>query len=403
MSEIMVKMPPLGESVTEATVSQWLVQPGSVVKKYEPLLEAMSDKVTTEIPASEDGIVQTLLVTEGDVVSIGSDILTLETDSKKTEPTQTDSTPAVKPAETETNNRLRFSPAVLKIAGEQGIDLNEVKGTGTGGRITRKDVLSYQPSESIPQTVETVVAEKPVLDRPTTEINTDDIVTISPLRKAIAKNLVQSVTEIPQAWTMIEVDVTNLVKLRHNLKQAFFEQNGFKLSFFPFFVKAVNQALMNHPKLNSSWQDETIVYHDAINTSIAVATEEALFVPVIKNSNYLSVAGIASEINRLVDKVKTNSLTSADMADGTFTVNNTGSFGSRESKGIINPPQAAILQVEAIRKEVKVMPDEAIAVRDVVNLCLTIDHRILDGLAAGRFLNEVKTNLETIDSTTNIY
>jgi len=409
MSEIVIKMPPLGESVTEATIASWMVEPGTKVKKYDPLLEAMSDKVTTEIPASDDGVVKELLVAEGEVVEIGTDIMTLDTISELVQEEVNVINKIVENNESTTATVPRYSPAVLKIAGEKGIDLKLVNGTGTGGRITRKDVLNYQPNENptindqVSTTTQTTAAPAKDVTVWESELNKNSGVPVSGLRKVIAKNMLKSVTEIPQAWTMIEVDVTNLVKARHNVKDDFKNKNGYSLSYFPFFVKAVSQALMNHPKLNSSWQNNTIVTNNEINTSIAVATEDALFVPVIKRTNNLSISGIASEINRLVVDVRNNTLKNEDMIGGTFTVNNTGSFGSVESMGIINAPQAAILQVESIRKEVKVMPDNSIAIRNMVNLCLTIDHRLLDGLVAGRFLNEVKANLENIDETTNIY
>jgi len=409
MSEIVIKMPPLGESVTEATIASWMVEPGTKVKKYDPLLEAMSDKVTTEIPASDDGVVKELLVAEGEVVEIGTDIMTLDTINELVQEEVNVINEIVENNESTTETVPRYSPAVLKIAGEKGIDLKLVNGTGTGGRITRKDVLNYQPNENptindqVSTTTQTTAAPAKDVTVWESELNKNSGVPVSGLRKVIAKNMLKSVTEIPQAWTMIEVDVTNLVKARHNVKDDFKNKNGYSLSYFPFFVKAVSQALMNHPKLNSSWQNNTIVTNNEINTSIAVATEDALFVPVIKRTNNLSISGIASEINRLVVDVRNNTLKNEDMIGGTFTVNNTGSFGSVESMGIINAPQAAILQVESIRKEVKVMPDNSIAIRDMVNLCLTIDHRLLDGLVAGRFLNEVKANLENIDETTNIY
>jgi len=410
MSEIVIKMPPLGESVTEATIASWMVEPGTNVKKYDPLLEAMSDKVTTEIPAVDDGVVSRLLVEEGEVVDIGTDIMILDTISDQTDGILLSET-KIEKVVPHNNNSLRYSPAVMRIAGEKGIDLNSVAGTGKGGRITRKDLLNYQPDMAAPvkETVVTETVSKPAPVAPTASttksapVQKGEGTPVSSLRKVIAKNMLKSVTEIPQAWTMIEVDVTNLVNARNKVKDDFKKQNGYSLSYFPYFVKAVSQALINHPKMNSSWQNDTVITNKEINTSIAVATEDALFVPVIKNTNNLSVSGIASEINRLATDVRDKKLKNEDMIGGTFTVNNTGSFGSIESKGIINAPQAAILQVESIRKEVKVMPDNSIAIRNMVNLCLTIDHRLLDGLVAGRFLNEVKANLENIDETTNIY
>ncbi|WP_334328813.1 dihydrolipoamide acetyltransferase family protein [Companilactobacillus sp. HBUAS59699] len=416
MSELVIKMPPLGESVTEATVSQWMVKPGDKVKKYDPILEAISDKVVTEIPSSDDGVVTELLVNENDVVPIGADILKMSTDgsaagsgNQKEEPSEE---PASSAASSPDKSAPRFSPAVLKIAGEKGIDLSLVTGTGKNGRITRKDVLNYQPqAESKPAPEKAAPSPEPVVspnipapDPKPVSVDTNDIVTkAGPVRKMIAQNMLKSVHEIPQAWTMIEVDVTGLVKLRNSLKNKFKEQNGFGLSYFPFFVKAVSTALKNNPKLNSSWQNDEIIQHRDINISIAVATDDALFVPVIKHTDRLSITGIAAEVNRLATGVKNNTLKGSDSEGGTITVNNTGSFGSVESMGIINYPQAAILQVEAIRKELAILDDDTFGIRNKVNLCLTLDHRILDGLAAGKFLNEVKANLEAIDQNTNIY
>lgn len=420
MSELVIKMPPLGESVTEATVSQWMVKPGDKVKKYDPILEAISDKVVTEIPSSDDGVVTELLVNENDVVPIGADILKMSTDgSGASTSDKVADKEATKEATSapQSNNKVagRFSPAVLKIAGEKDIDLSQVTGTGKDGRITRKDVLNYQPqAESKPGPEKTAPQIEPKVEpqvqnttapSPVTEtINNNDVVTkAGPVRKMIAQNMLKSVHEIPQAWTMIEVDVTGLVKLRNSLKKEFKEQNGFGLSYFPFFVKAVSAALRSNPKLNSSWQNDEIIQHKDINISIAVATDDALFVPVIKHTDRLSITGIAAEVNRLANGVKTNTLKGSDSEGGTITVNNTGSFGSIESMGIINYPQAAIVQVESIRKEIAVLDDDTFGIRNKVNLCLTLDHRILDGLAAGKFLNEVKANLEAIDQNTNIY
>ncbi|WP_125764994.1 dihydrolipoamide acetyltransferase family protein [Companilactobacillus hulinensis] len=405
MSEIIIKMPPLGESVTEATVSQWLVKPGDKVKKYDPILEAISDKVVTEIPSSDDGVISELLVKENDVVSIGADILKMNTDEKA--PVSNESSGPKESPVVSAPSGARFSPAVLKIAGEKNIDLSQVTGSGKGGRITRKDVLNFTPSATVTATVEPkAVQTAPVVQsqiQPVSSSDNDVVVKASPVRKIIAQNMLKSVQEIPQAWTMIEVDVTGLVKLRNSLKDDFKKQNGFSLSYFPFFVKAVSAALIHNPKMNSSWQNDEIIQHKDINISIAVATEDALFVPVIQHADRLSIIGIAAEVSRLAQGVRNNSLVKADNEGGTITVNNTGSFGSVESMGIINYPQAAILQVETIRKELSVLDDDKFGIRNKVNLCLTIDHRILDGLAAGRFLNEVKANLESIDMNTNIY
>lgn len=201
---------------------------------------------------------------------------------------------------------------------------------------------------------------------------------------------------------MVEADVTNIVRLREQTKDTFEKDEGIPLSFFPFFVKAVAQALKKHPLLNASWDDGNIIYHKAINLSIAVATDDHLFVPVIKQADQYSIKGLSKEIKRLADAVRSGKLGADEMKGGTFTVNNTGSFGSVQSMGIINPPQVAILQVETISKKI-VPTDEGFKVADMVNLSLSIDHRLLDGLQAGRFLQEVKANLNLFQNEAQLY
>jgi len=215
--------------------------------------------------------------------------------------------------------------------------------------------------------------------------------------------MVKSKHEIPHAWTMIEVDVTKLVQYRNKLKDSFKKEEGYNLTFFAFFVKAVARALKEFPEINSTWAGDKIIHKKDINISIAVATEGALFVPVIKNADEKSIKGIAREITELANKARTGKLTIDEMQDGTFTVNNTGSFGSIQSMGIINHPQAAILQVESIVKR-PVIKDNMIAISDMVNLCMSLDHRVLDGLVCGRFLQRIKQILETTsEETTPIY
>ena len=215
--------------------------------------------------------------------------------------------------------------------------------------------------------------------------------------------MVTSATEIPHGWMMIEVDATNLVKTRNHYKTVFKKQEGYNLTFFAFFVKAVAEALKSNPLLNSSWDGNEIIIHKDINISIAVADEDKLYVPVIKNADEKSIKGIAREINQLAQKARNQQLAQEDMTGGTFTVNNTGTFGSVSSMGIINHPQAAILQVESIVKK-PVVIDDMIAIRNMVNLCISIDHRILDGVQTGRFMSQVKNRIESYSiETTNIY
>lgn len=422
-----ILLPSLGESVTEASVVQWLVQPGDSVKRYSPLMEVVSDKVTTEVPSDFDGVVKELLVELDTDYPIGTVLMTMEVEGAEETPAapkveeapakaetpaapvaEKAAAPAAKPAG---KNAGRYSPAVMKLAQEKGIDLAQVVGTGKEGRITRKDILNFTPGQAVAAPVETAAPAAaptpaptaPKAAAPVVASGNDEIVPADGVRKAIAKKMVQSVNEIPHAWIMVEADVTNIVNLRNSVKNDFKQQEGISLSFFPFFAKAVVQAMKKNPKINTSWQDGNIVYHKDINLSIAVTTDENLFVPVIHNADNLSLAGLTKEINRLAKDVRSGSLSNADMQGGTFTLNNTGSLGSVQSMGIINHPQAAILQVESINKRIVPTKDGGFKTADMVNLCLSIDHRILDGQQAGQFLRDVKENLARFSSESDIY
>ncbi|EGO8154793.1 2-oxo acid dehydrogenase subunit E2 [Enterococcus faecalis] len=427
-----IKMPHLGESVTEAAIVQWLVKPGDSVKRYDPLMEVVSDKVTTEVPSDFDGVVKEFLISLDTDVPIGTAVMTLETE-ETTEETEVATLAPVKEASAEQaqehetaeitstatshqKNNGRYSPAVLKIAQEKKIDLTQVTGTGRDGRITRKDVTNFTPTQArtpdktVSPGTSPSISEEPVASQnesaataSPTETTTDKIVSADPVRKAIAKKMVQSVNEIPHAWLMVEADVTNLVQLRNSLKDEFKQQEGLSLSFFPFFAKAVIQALKKNPKINTSWDDVSIIYHKDVNLSIAVTTDEHLYVPVIQQADNYSIAGLAKEINRLAQEVRQGTLASKEMQGGTFTLNNTGTLGSVQSMGIINHPQAAILQVESINKRLVPTADGGFKVADMVNLCLSIDHRILDGQQAGKFLRDVKDNLAKYNADTDVY
>ncbi|MBC6314585.1 dihydrolipoamide acetyltransferase family protein [Listeria grandensis] len=405
-----ITMPQLGESVTEGTISQWLVAPGDHVNKYDALADVLTDKVTAEIPSSFTGTIKELIAEEDQTLDVGAVICILETDGgAESEPEASvpeeiatqEATTAKKAPAKQTATMGRFSPAVLTLAAEHGIDLGQVSGTGRDGRITRKDVLAYvengspvAPKLAAPTEVKNVSSERPNAPMPTSQVG-DREVPIDGIRKAIAKHMVTSKHEIPHAWMMVEADATGLVRHRDGLKNKFKAEEGYSLTYFAFFVKAVAQALKEFPILNSTWAGDKIIERADINISIAVATESHLFVPVIKNADEKSIKGIAREISQLAAKARAGKLTQEDMSGGTFTVNSTGSFGSIQSMGIINHPQAAILQVESIVKR-PVVIDDMIAIRNMVNLCLSIDHRILDGLVAGRFLSKVKENIETI-------
>jgi 2-oxoisovalerate dehydrogenase E2 component (dihydrolipoyl transacylase) len=396
-----VLLPHLGESVTEASVVGWLVQPGDKVKRYQPLMEVVSDKVTTEVPSDFEGVIKETFVELDTDYPIGTLLMTIEVEGA-------DEAPA--PAAPAVEEKVEASAA--PVAGEKGIDLSLVTGTGKEGRITRKDILNFVPGETpvaAPAVEAAPVAETPVAapkaaaPAPVFASGNDEVVPADGVRKAIAKKMVQSVTEIPHAWIMVEADVTNIVNLRNSVKDDFKKQEGISLSFFPFFAKAVVQAMKKNPKINTSWQDGNIIYHKDINLSIAVTTDENLFVPVIKQADNLSLAGLTKEINRLATDVRKGTLSNADMQGGTFTLNNTGSLGSVQSMGIINHPQAAILQVESINKRIVPTKDGGFKTADMVNLCLSIDHRILDGQQAGKFLRDIKENLARFSSDSDIY
>lgn len=418
-----IKMPDLGESVTEATVVEWFVKVGDTVSKYDPILEAQSDKVVTEIPSEFDGKITEILVAEGETVPIGTNLLAIQVgddiedleeipDTPKEalqeafEPEADLETEEEKPSSSAPSGEMkaRFSPAVMRIAQEKNIDLTQVEGTGRHGRITRKDVENFKPKELSQKEVvrEEKVEKEVVSDKPLETSSRQEVVRADGVRRMIAENVTRSAQEIPHAWMMVEADVTNIVRLREQTKDTFEKEEGIPLSFFPFFVKAVAQALKKHPLLNASWDDGNIIYHKAINLSIAVATDDHLFVPVIKQADQYSIKGLSKEIKRLADAVRSGKLGADEMKGGTFTVNNTGSFGSVQSMGIINPPQVAILQVETISKKI-VPTDEGFKVADMVNLSLSIDHRLLDGLQAGRFLQEVKANLNLFQNEAQLY
>lgn len=423
-----VKMPKLGESVHEGTIEQWLVSEGDHVDEYEPLCEVVTDKVTAEVPSTISGTITELIATEGETIEINQIICKIQPDDTSLNSNQDDTNET--PSQTQSNsvksqskpsntnqsstnsiNNGRFSPVVFKIASENDIDLSQVPGTGFEGRVTKKDIETYIQENNQQDLKETSTTQITNHSETSSRNNNassnepldDYTVPVKGVRKAIAQNMVTSATEIPHGWMMIEVDATNLVKTRNHYKTVFKKQEGYNLTFFAFFVKAVAEALKSNPLLNSSWDGNEIIIHKDINISIAVADEDKLYVPVIKNADEKSIKGIAREINQLAQKARNQQLTQEDMAGGTFTVNNTGTFGSVSSMGIINHPQAAILQVESIVKK-PVVIDDMIAIRNMVNLCISIDHRILDGVQTGRFMSQVKNRIESYSiETTNIY
>lgn len=427
-----ITLPQLAESQVSATIDRWLKKPGDWVDVYEPICEVNTDKVNAEIPSTVAGTLTKILIGTGEDVPVGTAICIIESEgseqaeaaepsSKEADHTDT-KVVAAAVAEGDASMRQRYSPAVQTLASQHGISLNQVQGTGLGGRITRKDVLAYvasgarevrvpektvEPSSQQVRTTGIHLSESPKIPK----IEIDDsyaagrgetYIDVTPIRNTIARNMRQSVSEIPHAWTMIEVDVTNLVMLRNKYKDEFKKREGVNLTYLAFLIKSVVNAIRDFPIMNSVWAVDKIIVKRDINISLAVGTEDSVMTPVIKNADHKNVAGIAKEIEELANKTREGKLTLSDMQGGTFTVNNTGSFGSILSYPIINYPQAAILTFESIVKK-PVVIDDMIAVRSMANICLSLDHRILDGVICGRFLQRVKENLEAFNLESSIY
>lgn len=393
-------MPQLGESVTEGTINHWFVKEGETVNKYDPIAEVLTDKVTAEIPSLFSGKITKIIATVGEAIPVGNLICYIEVEDDKTlenEVIESSVQETTEVKQKQQSNKPRFSPAVLKLAEEHEIDLKDVQGTGNGGRITRKDILAFIEKKKLtPSQSDAVI---PQGEKRIEKQNSDIEIPLSGIRKAIASNTVKSFQEIPHGWMMVEVDVSDLVAYREKIKAEFKQKEGFNITYFSFFVKAVVEALKQYPELNSMWAEDKIIQKKDINISIAVASGDVLFTPVIKNADEKSIKGIAKEVYELAHKARTGKLTREDVEGGTFTVNNTGVFGSVQSMGIINYPQAAILQVESIVKRPVVAENGMMGPRDIVNLCLSLDHRVLDGLVCGLFLKAVKEKLEGMNET----
>ena len=427
-----ITMPQLGESVTEGTITRWLKAEGDEVEQDEPIAEVDTDKVNTELPSPLAGKLQKLLVSEGTTVDVGTEIALVATGVEETPesppredvasaaPTEefpaahTEAQPVVaspaararpvtggngngRTAASAEELRLhRSSPVVRRLAAEHGVEISSISGTGIGGRVTKKDIEGFiERQEKVPEPAK--ITKPEVAPQRATVHDGDRVEDLTGMRRAIAGRMARSKKEIPHAWTLVEVDMTGLVALREREKAAFLEREGVKLTYLPFIVQAAVEALKENPGINSVWDGDRIVLRKKINVGVAVDLEDALVVPVISDADELSITGLARRIDDLVGRARGGGLTADDVSGGTFTVNNPGSFGSVASVPIINHPQAAILQAEAIVKR-PVVIDDAIAIRSMMNLEISFDHRILDGGAALRFLGAVKRRLEGYDA-----
>ena len=411
-----IELPQVGESVTEGMIGKWLRSIGDRVEKYDPLVEVVTDKVNMEFPSPASGVLTKILAEEGDTVPMGTAIAEMEADDEEAVaapsgpqgfdtlgtyiedaapvgPTGSANVPMkddAPPAQS-AQRRPRHSPAVRRLAAQHGLDAARVTGTGKGGRVTLQDVRRVVEEGAVP-----TAAESTADARSEGEAGEKaEHVAVTPVRRMIAANMVRSATEIPQAWSMAEADVSGLVEVRESLKAEYLERTGAGLTYLPFFVSAAAECLREHPLLNSSWEEDRIVLHREVNIGIAVAAPEGLMVPVVHGADGLGVAKIATRLDALIERARAGKLELADVRGGTFTVNNTGALGSVASRPLVNPPQAAILATEAIVKRPVVVGD-AIAIRSMMNVGLTFDHRIMDGAEAGAFLQAVKARLESI-------
>lgn len=402
---IKITMPQLGESVSEGVVGRWLKQVGEHVDRDEPLVEIITDKVNAEIPAVASGILSHIAVPEGQTVAVGTEIAVLDEDgvaasapSVHKPPPLQDSSGFFSAGEDEPasstereasppqpNHGARTSPLVRRLAQEHGIDLAQVHGTGLNGRVTKDDVLAYIDQKSAPAAAQPKAEPAPPAG---------DSIKVTPLRRMIAEHMAHSKATVPHATTFVEVNMTPLVRRRQQVRDDFRHREGVDLTYLPFVIRAAVEALGRFPTMNAEWAGDQIKLHKQIGIGIAVSLDDGLVVPVIHDAGQYSVAGLARKIRELSDKARAGKLALEDVRGGTFTVNNPGAFGTVLSVPIINAPQAGILTMDAIVKRPVVVEDDAIAVRSMMYLGLAFDHRVNDGLIAGRFLTAVKDHLE---------
>ena len=418
-----IKMPQLGESVTEGTVDRWLKKEGDFVKKDEPLVEVVTDKVNAEIPSPFEGKLIKISVVEGTTIAIGTEMAQIEVEGAGTMPeagpepaapppaalpAAAATSAAPPPAPSDGAAKGRFSPAVRRLADENGIDPSLVAGSGEGGRVTRDDVLGYieqvkSGSTPKPAAAASALAPAPApapaaprapAPAPVAAGDREELVRINAVRRSIAEHMVRSVQTSPHVWTMVEVDMTELVRYREGEKEAFRSRHGVNLTYLPFVAQILCEALLEFPFLNSTWTDEGIILKKYVNLGLAVAVPpDGLIVPVIKDADRLGFTDLVKAISDLSERARSKRLKPEDVQGGTFTLNNTGATGSLASQPIINQPQAAILTTESIMRRPVVIGD-GIAVRHMMNMCMSFDHRILDGQMAGQFINSIKKRLE---------
>ncbi|HEX2266668.1 MAG TPA: dihydrolipoamide acetyltransferase family protein [Actinomycetota bacterium] len=474
-----VTMPQLGETVVEGTITKWLKQEGETIERDEPLFEISTDKVDTEVPSPVGGKIVEIKVPEGETVSVGTELALIDAggdgqgaqEAPQAEAAQQPAAeepagdgqaagdgevqrepagvPSAQPQEMPVSQQEQMqssaperrpvkaesapqggprsnilSPLVRRLAEENQVDLSQVQGTGTGGRITKKDVMTFiesggarpaaapaaaqaapaaQPEAApaaAPQLQPVAAPERPAAPAPAAAAaattDREEVVPLTRMRQAIARNMVASMQTTARAWNLVEVDMENVVRTRAAGKDAFKQREGMSLTYMPFVAKAVCEALLAFPDVNAELRDDQLVRKHYVNLGIAVALEDGLIVPVVKGADGMNMAGLARAINDVATRARNRKLNPDDVHGGTFTITNPGPFGSIISVPIINPPQCAILAFDAVEKR-PVVVNDAIAIRHMVYFSMSWDHRIIDGATAAQFLGRLKSNLETWD------
>ena len=423
---IAVELPSLGESVFEGTVARWLVSEGEMVEVDQPLVEVTTDKVDAEIPAPCAGMIEQILAAEGDVIEIGAVLARIDPDAKA-DAASADQTVNIPAATSSTESEpagIVATPVARRMADEASIDLREVQGTGSAGRVTKEDILRHgagpsapapaqapvremapPASQAAPPPVAAAPARPPRPARPAPSFGYelqpgDRVIPMTPMRRIISEHMVYSKRTSPHVGTVAELDLSGVVRLRNQHKQAFKDTYGVSLTFLPFVVHAVVRALREFPALNASVVDDAIVEKQNVHVGVATETEKGLVVPVIRDADRLSLAGTAMAINDLSSRARDKKLSADDLRGGTFTVSNPGRKGNLYGFAIINQPQVGILRMGEIAKRAVVRSlegEDAIVIRTMMYMALSYDHRAVDGAPANAFLHRIRELLEAAD------
>ena len=423
-----VIMPQMGESVAEGTITKWLRKVGEQIGRDEPLFEISTDKVDAEIPSPAAGTLSQILVKENETVAVNTVVAVIdgegaavaapaaEAGEEVVAPPAAAAAPPQAPPEAEivpseagrptAPQAARSSPLVRRIAHDYHVDLTEVRGTGLGGRISKKDILAYVEQRQAAAAGRTAKAREPLAQPPPAMVQSTpsastlaaptQVVPMTPMRRQIAEHMVMSKRTSAHVYTVFEVEMSKVVLARERQRDEFERRYGFKLTYTPFFVRAAVEAIKQTAVINASVDGANIIYKRDVNVGIAVALETGLIVPVIKRADEKNFLGIARAVQDLAERARTKRLSVEDVQGGTFTITNPGSFGGLFGLPIINQPQVAILGVGAIEKR-PVVRDDAIAIRSMAYLSLSYDHRVIDGAVAEKFLASIKQTLENWD------